>query len=166
MAMARTAQRQKAGPRRTAGHPRPRQNSLIWLQGLLCGAMVTLAAPTALLLGVLLAPGLLALMLDRDQGRPRARCIILCAMAASIEPLRILWTMGHSMATATSLLGNLGFVGTAWSAAAGGWLLAEATPVVTRALLEAISIARGARLRTERARLVQAWGLEPAPDDQ
>ena len=148
-----------------AGVPRQRQHSLIWLQGLLCGAMATLATPTSVLLAVLLAPGLLALFLDGEPGRPRARCILLCGMAASIDPLRALWTMGHSMATATALLGNLGFVGTAWSAAAAGWLLVEAMPIVARAVLEAMSMTRGARLRAERARLVDAWGLE-APDDQ
>jgi hypothetical protein len=148
-----------------AASPRQRQHSLIWLQGLLCGAVVTLATPTALLLAVLLAPGLLALMLDHEQGRPRARCIMLCAMAASIQPLRTLWTVGHTMATATALLGNLSFMGTAWSAAAGGWLLVEATPVVARVVLETMSLARGARLRAERARLVEAWGLEETPGD-
>ena len=50
----------------------PRQHSLTWLQGLLCGAMVTLATPTALLLGVILGPALLAVLLDHEPGRPRA----------------------------------------------------------------------------------------------
>lgn len=144
----------------------PRQHSLIWLQGLLCGAMATLATPTALLLAVLLGPALLAIALDHEPGRPRARSIALCSMAASVEPLRTLWTAGHSMATASALLGNLQIVGTAWIAAAAGWLLAEVTPIAVRAGLEALSIARSARLRAERAELMEAWGLESPPDDQ
>ncbi|HME21366.1 MAG TPA: hypothetical protein VKI44_08445 [Acetobacteraceae bacterium] len=155
---------------KTVSKPRttrqPRQHSLIWLQGLLCGAVVTLATPTALLLGVLLGPALLAILLDREPGRPRARSIALCSMAASVDPLRTLWTAGHSMAAATALLGNVQVVGTTWSAAAGGWLLAEVAPIAVRAILEALSIARGARLRAERAKLVEAWGLEAPPDDQ
>lgn len=155
---------------KTAGKPRttrqPRQHSLIWLQGLLCGAVVTLATPTALLLGVLLAPALLAIFLDHEPGRARARSIALCSTAASVEPLRTLWTAGHSMAAATALLGNVQVVGTAWSAAAAGWLLAEVAPIVVRAILEALSLARGARLRAERAKLVESWGLEAPPDDQ
>ena len=74
--------------------------------------------------------------------------------------LRTLWASGHTLATATTLLGNLNVVGTAWSAAAAGWLLAELMPFAVRAVLEALSIARKARLEAERARLVQAWGLE------
>ena len=146
--------------------PKPRQHSMIWLQGLLCGAMVTLATPTALLLGVLLGPALLAIALDREPGRPRARSIALCSMAAAVNPLRTLWTAGHSIATATALLGDFQILATAWSAAAGGWLLAEAMPIAVRAALEALSIARAARLRAERVRLVEAWGLEPPAADQ
>jgi hypothetical protein len=136
-----------------------RPNSLIWLQGLLCGAVATLATPTALLLGVLLAPVLLALGLDREPGRPRARAIALCSMAAAVDPLRTLWISGHSLATASALLGNLQVVGTAWSAAAGGWLLAEVLPLAVRAALETLSIARASRLQAERARLIEAWGF-------
>ena len=73
---------------------------------------------------------------------------------------------GHSMATATALLGSFQILGTAWSAAAAGWLLAEMTPIAVRAGLEALGIARAARLRTERARLVEAWGPEASQEDQ
>jgi hypothetical protein len=157
----------KHTPAKRSGAVRqPRQHSLIWLQGLLCGAMATLATPTALLLGVLLGPALLAIALDHEPERPRARSIALCSMAAAVDPLRTLWTSGHSMAAAGALLGDLRIVGTAWSAAAAGWLLAEVTPVAVRTGLEALSIARAARLRAERARLVEAWGLESPPDDQ
>ncbi len=144
--------------------PQQRQRSLTWLQGLLCGALVTLATPTALLLGVLLAPMLVAVALDQEPGRPRARSIALFGMAASIGPLRTLWTSGHSLAAATALLGDLDVVGTAWSAAAAGWLLAELMPFAARAALEALSIARRARLESERVRLVEAWGLENPPE--
>lgn len=146
--------------------PQPRRHSLIWLQGLLCGAMATLATPTAVLLGVLLAPAFLAIALDREPGRPRARSIALCAMAGTIAPLRTLWTTSHSMATVAALLSDLRVFGTAWSAAAAGWLLAEVLPIAVRAVLEALSIARAARLRSERARLVEAWGLGAPPDVQ
>ncbi len=147
------------------GPARQRQHSLTWLQGLLCGAMATLATPTALLLGVLLAPALLAIMLDREPGRPRARAVGLCSAAAAVEPLRMLWTTGHSMAATTALLGTPRIVGTAWAAAAAGWLLAEATPVAVRAVLDAISMTRAARLRAERAKLAEAWGLGVPPQD-
>ena len=144
----------------------PRQHSFIWLQGLLCGAVITLATPTALVLGVLLCPAFVALLLDSQPGRPKGRCVALFAMAASVDPLRTLWASGHSMAMASSLATNLHVVGVAWSAAAGGWLLAEAAPILIRAVLEAVMISRGARLRAARAHLVAEWGLDPASEAQ
>ncbi|HEY6440906.1 MAG TPA: hypothetical protein VIY55_12860 [Acetobacteraceae bacterium] len=145
--------------------PQPRQHSLVWLQGLLCGAMATLATPTALLMGVLLGPALLAILLDHEPGRPRARSIALCSMAASIDPLRTLWTVGHTIATAMALLSNIRVVGLAWSAAAVGWLLAEIIPIGVRATLEGLSVARASRLNAERAKLVEIWGLNAPQDD-
>ena len=59
-------------------------------------------------------------------------------------------------------------VGTAWAAAAAGWLLAELMPVAVRMVLEALSLSRAARLRATRAALAAEWGLDgdtqpPAP---
>jgi hypothetical protein len=153
-----TARKQADVARR--GAP-PKQRSLVWLQGLLCGAVVTLATPTALLLGVLLGPALLAFMVDRQPGRPRARSIAFWNMAAAVDPLRTLWVSGHAMAGAASLVGDMHIVVTAWSAAAAGWLLAELAPVGARVALEALSISRAARLRAARAVLAEDWGLEP-----
>jgi hypothetical protein len=98
--------------------------------------------------------------LDQDAGRPRARSIALFSMAASVGPLRTLWTSGHSLFTATTLLTDPRVVGTAWSAAAVGWLLTEMMPLAVRALLDALSTARKTRLEAERARLVEAWRLD------
>jgi hypothetical protein len=142
-----------------------RQRSVFWLQGLLCGAVLTVATPTALLVGVLLGPGLVALLLDRQPGRPRARSIVLCGTAACVAPLQALWSAGHTLDTAMALLTHLDTIALAWSAAAIGWLLAEMAPIGARAVLEALSRTRAARLRALRARLVEEWGLQ-APDDQ
>jgi hypothetical protein len=145
---------------------RSRQHSMVWLQGLLCGAMATLALPTALLMGVLLGPALLALVFDRQPGRPKARSVALFGMAASVDPLRSLWVAGHSISAAAALLGDPRVLGTAWTAAAAGWLLAEVAPIAVRATLEAFSVSRTARLRASRARLAEEWGLDKAADDQ
>ena len=143
-----------------------RRQSLIWLQGLLCGAMATLATPTTLLLTVLLAPGLVAMLLDRRAGRATARSIALANMAASVAPLHGLWAAGHTMAAALALVTDAGVVAAAWSAAAGGWLIAELAPVAVRAALDAMSASRAARLRAERVRLGAAWGLEQEADQR
>jgi len=142
----------------------PRQGSLVWAQGLLCGALVTLATPTALLLGVLLGPAMIAVLLDREPGRPTGRSVALFSMAASVEPLKTLWTTGHSMQSAVNQVCSLDLVATAWSAAAAGWLLAQILPIAMRTVLEGLGMARSARLRAERGKLVADWGFDQADD--
>jgi hypothetical protein len=74
-----------------AAAPLGRQRSLAWLQGLVVGALVTLATSTALLLAVLLAPAMVAFVFDRAPGRPVARSVALCGMAACVGPELALW---------------------------------------------------------------------------
>jgi len=115
----------------------PRRRSLTWLQGLGCGAAVALVPAAALLLGVLLLPGMLSVAYDRQPGRPVARTVLLCGAAAVVAPAMALW-----------------------SAAAVGWILAELAPVVALAVLETVTAARAARLRSERDKLASEWGFE------
>ncbi len=135
-----------------------------WMQGLACGGLVAVLPPTALLLGALLGPALVALFLDRQAGKPVARSVLLFALAASISPIRMLWVAGQSMATSMVLATDPDVIGTAWAAAATGWLLAELTPVAVRIVLEAISRAQATRLRAARAALAEEWGFALDPD--
>jgi hypothetical protein len=137
-----------------------KSNALMWIQGLLCGGLVAMLPPTALLLGVLLGPALLALFLDPQPGKPIARSVLLCTLAACVKPVRLLWAAGHSMAASMALATDADIIGTAWAAAAAGWLLAELTPVAVRVVLEGISLRQAARLRAVRAALAEEWGLD------
>jgi hypothetical protein len=137
-----------------------KSNALMWIQGLLCGGLVAMLPPTALLLGVLLGPALLGLFLDSQPGKPIARSVLLCSLAASVKPVRMLWAAGHSMAASMALATDADIIGTAWAAAAAGWLLAELTPIGVRVVLEAMSLRQAARLRAVRAALAEEWGLD------
>ena len=142
---------------------RPRRHSLVWLQGLGCGAVVALVPAMALLLGALLLPGVLAVVYDRQAGRPVARTVLLCGTATTIAPVLALWSAGNNMDACLALLSDLRVMGTAWSAAAVGWILAELAPVVALVVLEAITQARAAKLRAEREKLMAEWGFEEEP---
>ncbi len=153
--MAKAASLPKTGARRGSG------SSGGWWQGLLCGALLMLAPPLALLLGTLLAPALIARMLDQGAGRPTALAVTMCNLPASVTPMLTLWRQGHDMATAMAMASDMSVVGLAWAAAGAGWLMAELAPVAIFLALEAGARTRAIRLRTVRARLEQEWGAAP-----
>jgi hypothetical protein len=148
--------------RRRPSVPAGRPHSLVWAQGLACGMAAALMPSVALVIAVLLGPGLVAIAMDHEPGKPVARAVVLCGLAACVEPVRALWASGHGLDIGMAVIGDPRVVGTAWSAAAGAWLLAEAAPIAVRMILEAASIARATRLRAARTKLAEEWGLPPS----
>lgn len=143
---------------------RERERSYAWLQGLLSGVAAALFPGPALLAAFLLAPGLIALALDRSASKPAARAILLLGAAATIPPLVRLWHLGATLDGALTLLGDPALAGTAWLLGACGWLLDQFAPLLVHYALDAAATARVARLNGERARLVEAWDLGPEPE--
>jgi hypothetical protein len=145
--------------------PRARATSGLWVQGLACGLLATLATPTALLAGLLLAPTGLAWLFDREPGHASARPVLLSGLAAAVHPLVALWNSGHTLQTSLMLAGDLSVLGVAWAAQAAGWLACELVPLLVAAAIEATASARARRLRAERAKLEEEWGLPPRTDE-
>ena len=141
---------------RKKGATKEKGRSLIWLQGLACGAAAAVAPRQSAMIAVLLAPAVVALILDRLPGRPVGRAVLLCGAAACVGPVMVVWQLGN--AAGFALLADPGFFGSTWVACAGGWLLTQILPFGIRGILEALSLSRAARLRAERERLIRAWG--------
>jgi hypothetical protein len=141
------------------------RRSRVWLQGLLCGAVATLATPTALLVGVLFLPALIASVLDCQPGKPVARSMALFSLCGTVGPVLRLWAAGHTLEAAATLAADLDNLLLAWGAAAAGWLLAELAPVAVLVVLEALARSQTARLRAERTRQEAEWGFSPAAQD-
>src|SRR5713226_3572415 len=92
----------------------------LWLLGLGCGALVALATPVALLVGGLLAPALLALLVDPRHG---ARPLLLLGLATLVRPLVELcqtspWQTGATNDAALAAVADN--AATAWIIQAGG----------------------------------------------
>ena len=136
---------------------------VIWLSGLACGVMVAVAPGVATLAAGLLAPGILALKLDREPGRAVARTVLTCGLAGCVQPVITLWNMGQSFDVAVAIVMDPATIGMAWSLAAAGWLLTEVAPLLVRVALEGTALARATRLRAIRGRIAEAWGLDQAP---
>jgi hypothetical protein len=135
------------------------------MSGLACGVLATVAPGIAILAAVLLAPGMAALKFDHEPGRPVARTVLTCGLAGCVQPVITLWSTGQSFDTAIAIATDARTAGVAWSAAAAGWLLTQIAPLIIRAVLEATSLARSARLRAARARLAEVWGIDQ-PDTE
>jgi len=139
---------------------------VIWLSGLACGALVAIAPGIATVAAGLLAPGAVALRLDREPGRPVARTVLTCGLAGCVHPVMMLWNTGQSFDTAIAIVSDPAIVGIAWSAAAAGWLLTQLAPLAVRAVLEATALTRSTRLRAARSRIGEIWGLDQAANDR
>lgn len=134
--------------------------SLLWAQGLACGAILAFAPATALLLVILFWPVLIAFVLDKAPGWPMARAVALCSAAASIGPVHAAWNAGFGMQASLAEAANWSVLALSWCAAAAGWALSVLAPLAVRAILELMSTTRVTRLRAARARLLAAWRLD------
>ena len=128
-----------------------------WAQGLLLGALAVAAPGLALMTGVLLLPGLLAVAIAGPEWRGQARAVLLAGLALSLAPLLALWRAGAGIGGAIVALGQGATLSMTWGAAGFAWLLAEAAPLLLAAVMEARAAARLARLREEHAALAADW---------
>lgn len=132
----------------------------MWLQGMACGGMAALAPVATSQVLMLLAPGLVFLILDEQEGKPVARAMLMFGLAASTEPIRSAWITGSELGWDRVM--DTQAIMMAWLAAAIGWLLANALPVLIGLAVDASHQARAEALRDTRATLVRDWGLDGA----
>ena len=109
---------------------------------------------------------MVALHLYHQSGKPIARSVLLCTLAASVKLAGTLWAAGPGAAASIALATDADVVGTAWAAAAAGWLLVELAPDALRVVLEMLSRSHAARVRAVRAASVEEWGSIPPTSRQ
>jgi hypothetical protein len=141
-----------------------RRRSWLWLQGLACGAALSVATGPVLMMGVLLAPALMAYAIERNPAKPAATTMLLFSAATTFTPLRDLWQGGQSIEGGLLMLGDPMRAGLAWVAAGTGWLLEEMAQAIAGQYSDIKTRHRIAALNKERAALVEEWGsFEPPP---
>ena len=132
-----------------------------WFVGLLFGAAAAVATPSALVVGVFLAPAILLFVLDATPGKQIGWPIMTIAGATLVRPLSELWLAGHVMAAALDIAADPRSVAPAWGLQAAGWLAIEAAPALIRLGFEGAARRRSAALRRARARIEAEWGIPP-----
>jgi hypothetical protein len=143
---------------RSPAQPKSGIGSMLWLQGMVCGAVLAFATPAALLGGTLMAPALIALLADRDPSRPVFRAVALFGGAVSLTPLWHLCLSGDSMTTALDILSDPAMVAFAWLASAFGWALCEVLPVLMENGSRFAEAARVSAWKAELKRIEEEWG--------
>lgn len=133
----------------------------LWFWTFAAGLLVLAAAPTAVLLGILLAPCIAVWVLDRSPERGLTRITLLFGIAGTIRPLVRLWTGNVDWAAAMVLASNPTVLAIAWSGQVLGVLLAEVGPSIMRVVLEQKFKRQVAHLEAARTVLEMEWGVPP-----
>ncbi len=81
-------------------------------------------------------------------------------LAASVGPAKTLWESGLDMPTSVQLMTDPLVFGTAWAAAAAGWLVGEVAPIIVEMVLTSARKLRAAKLEATRAKYAEEWGLK------
>ena len=133
------------------------RRSWFWLQGVICGLAAAIVPGTALMLAVLLGPGLAMYATAQGKGRPIARAMIMMGAASTFMPLRLLWEQGGSLDAALGLLSDPARPLLSWTANGAGWLIAQATEIATQFVLNAKAAQHLRALQKEREALTAEW---------
>ena len=139
-----------------------RRGSLVWIQGLACGALLTFAMPTALLLAVLLAPSIICFLADTAPQRGVLRAVTLSCAAASFSPVWHLWQQAGRLDAAVASLSDLTTLMLAWGAGASAWALCQVIPVVLRTAWDMREATKARIMQSEIDQLVEEWALDTA----
>ena len=150
----------------TEGSERGRHGSALWIQGLACGACLTFAAPTALLLSVLLAPVLVCILLNSGADRGLLRSVAVACAAASLSPVWHLWLAGDRFDQAIASLSDPFVLLLAWGAGASAWALCQLIPVLLCGSWDMQTAARVRTMEAELKKLNEEWLLDSPPGPQ
>ena len=142
---------------RPASAPR---RSWFWLQGAVAGGVFVTIPGTALIIAVLLCPGIGVYITETTKGRPVGRIMLLMGSTALFVPLRLQWAHGNSLGSAMDILSDPGRPLLAWIACGAGWMVCELVQVCARYVLAAQSRHEVKELRREKATLAEEWTFE------
>ena len=134
--------------------------SLLWLLGVLCGAVLAFATPTAVLAGVLLAPAILTAVFDAQPKRPVTRVVLVSAAGFTFGPIWHLNVAGATMTAALEMAFDPAVLCPAWLAGACGWAVCEFLPLVLRMTADRQAAAKIGQLQEEAKALREEWDLE------
>lgn len=109
-----------------------------------------------------LLPCALVLVLEKTPGRPAARAVALCGLAAIWPSLELAWQVGLAHVDSAGMGLDTQRLATAWLAQGAGWLTAEGLAIATAITTERQVAGVVARLEKRRAELLAEWRNDTA----
>ena len=145
------AQTKATGQTKRRGSPKGPLIGILFLVGMF-------ATPSAMLVLFGLVPSYAAWILDRDRNKLMAITVASLNIAALTPLLIKLWSGGHSLSLARSLLASpLSWIFILASAGIG-WILAQAIPAIIVVVISSRNKLKLEKIRARQKQLVEEWG--------
>lgn len=132
---------------------------------LLATPLLAVLFPSAVLLGVLMLPTLVAVIVDRRPEKHAAIAVGLLNFCGTLPALADLWSRGQMIGNSLLLLGESMTWLTAFGAAGLGWLLVLLATPMAHTYLTLTTQGRLRVLQRQQQRLVEEWGEAVALQD-
>ncbi len=155
-----------------AGQPEQQGGSKVKGKGKLSGKMIGSAVlllpaiavlmPSCILLGIGMAPSIVAYIVDRTSEKYLSITVGLLNVCGTLPALVRLWSQGQTYSSAFRIAADPFTLVIAYGAAAVGWMIYLALPLILAHYYAATSESRLRTLRGRQDGLIEAWGDEIA----
>jgi hypothetical protein len=136
------------------------KGSMMWLQGLVCGALLAFAPAMALLLAVLMAPALASLAADLEKGRGMTRSVAIACAGGALAPAWHLWLAQDEIGAALALLSDPLNLVLAWGGGACAWALCQVVPALLQSVWSVRESVRAHKIEAEMQQIREEWHLD------
>jgi hypothetical protein len=117
-----------------------------------------ISLPTVVLIFFGLMPSIVALVIDRTEGRYATFCVLGMNFSGLFPFLTDVWFQVHTTDMAIRIMTNVFNLLIIYGSAGFGWVLYMALPPVITTFLSAMSQRRVAELREKQAQIIEEWG--------
>ncbi|MGB0682030.1 MAG: hypothetical protein ACPGOV_04960 [Magnetovibrionaceae bacterium] len=151
----------KAKPAQQARQPGKATGKMkmVFIAMTLLTLLIMISLPTLIILGVGMAPSLVAFLIDRSEQKYATFCVTGMNFCGVFPYIMDLWLGTHSISLAWDIIGPFSLM-VMYAAAAFGWMMFMALPPVVSTFLTVVSQQRILALRSKQRRLVEEWGEE------
>ncbi len=136
------------------------------MTGLLLLPVIAVLMPSCIVLAVGMLPTIVAYVVDRTAGKYLTITVALLNFCGTLPGLRDLWLMRQAYGEAARIAADPLHWLTSYGAAALGWIVYLAVPVILSMYYSGVTAHRMEGLKRAQANLVESWGPAVTPQGQ